>query len=109
MGLFQSIEVKNLVYYFIGFYIMLFLFTTPVPSTITTKRDSGSGRSDKMIRVEFLKNEIKLLQEELKEIEDELQMMDPSAIKTWIREEIRDEIRGQFRLRKSKEEVSDSK
>jgi hypothetical protein len=36
-------------------------------------------------------------------------MMDPSAIKTWIREEIRDEIRGQFRLRKSKEEVSDSK
>jgi hypothetical protein len=101
MGLAQSAEIKNWVYYFIGFYIILFLFSTPVPSTTVTKRETG--RSDKMMRVEWLKNEIKILQDELKEIEDDLHMMEPSTIKTWIRDEIRDEIRGQLRLRKKPE------
>jgi hypothetical protein len=112
MGMCHSLEIKNLVYYFIGFYVLLFLFSTPVTTTTTTKRESGygSGRSEKMVRVEWLKNEIKLLQDELKEIEDDLLMMEPSAIKTWIRDEIRDEIRGQLRSRRKPEvDLSDSK
>jgi hypothetical protein len=101
MGLTQSVDIKNWVYYFIGFYFMLFMFSSPAPTTSVTKRETG--RSDKIIRVEWLRNEIKLLQEELKENEDDLHMMEPSTIKTWIRDEIREEIRGQLRLRKKPE------
>ena len=95
MGLCQSMDLKNLVYYFIGFYIVLFLFSSPIPETTITKRDSS--RSDKVLRMDWLKNEIKTLQDELHEIEDNLHMMEPSNMREWIRGEIRGQLQSRIR------------
>ena len=94
MGVTQSLEWRNLVYYFIGFYVMLFLFSTPVTEKPTcVSRISKQSVRDKTARIDWLKSEIALLQDELKSIEEELQEpVSPSSLREWIKHEIREQM-----------------
>jgi hypothetical protein len=92
----STMEWKNIVYYFIGFYVMLFILSTPKPEETTCVRKQSFR--DKNSRRDWLRSEISLLQEELDQIEEEIQEpVSPSSLKEWIKNEVKDQLQSRIR------------
>jgi hypothetical protein len=91
----STMEWKNIVYYFIGFYVMLFILSTPKEETTCVRKQSFR---DKNTRRDWLRSEISLLQEELDQIEEEIQEpVSPSSLKEWIKNEVKDQLQSRIR------------